>query len=327
VHRPGRALSDDVTGPPDASLEVAPPVVQRRDLLVGGGLGLASMVLPSASVAASTLSFGPQPFTYGSEDRTVAAWLPFDSGDASQYAANAGAGVQAKRVTTAGLTAFMTQAGSATSVGKDRTSVADPELSGMVTSEATPTFGEWAMRASGTTLDLVNAPHLRFTITVTKENEEDPSGSLTLTTLVLHSVQNMDAGSSFTADANLAAYVGVNGGAAVLRRTVALKASDAFRHIVINLGLSQVFEAGDTVVVSIYPYAMAEAREVHFAGYFSDPAPVPHTAGDTIDEDRVTGNLQSSGTEENGDGPASWMAAFIGTYTEPPEPESTGDSE
>jgi hypothetical protein len=79
--------------------------------------------------------------------------------------------------------------------------------------------------------------------------------------------------------------------------------------------------------VSIYPYAMAEAREVRFAGYFSDPAPVPHTSGDTIDEDRVTGNLQRSGIEANGDGPASWMAAFIGTYTEPPEPESTGDPE
>jgi len=311
----------------DASLGSSAASPSRRVVLLGGGAGIASLVLPAASAAASTSSFGPQPFTYATSDRTVAAWLPFDSGDASQYAANDGAGVEAKRIATGGLTAFLTQAGTPTSLGEDRTSVADPELSGMDTGEAAPTFGEWAMRNSATTLDLASAPHLRFTITVTKENEEDPSGSLTLTTLVLHSVQNMDAGSSFTADANLAAYVRVNGGAAVLRRTVALKASDAFRHIVINLGLSQVFEAGDTVVVSIYPYAMAEAREVRFAGYFSDPAPVPHTAGDTIDEDRVTGNLQSSGTEENGDGPASWMAAFIGTYMEPPEPGGTGDPE
>jgi hypothetical protein len=304
----------------DTSLGSSAASPSRRVVLLGGGAGIASLVLPAASAAASTSSFGPQPFTYATSDRTVAAWLPFDSGDASQYAANDGAGVEAKRIATGGLAAFLTQAGTPTSVGEDRTSVDDPELSGMDTGEATPTFGEWAMRNSATTLDLASAPRLRFTLTVI-------DGTLTLTTLVLHSVQNMDAGSSFTADANLAAYVRVNGGAAVLRRTVALKASDAFRHIVVNLGLAQVFEAGDSVVVSIYPYAMAEAREVRFAGYFSDPAPVPHTSGDTIDEDRVTGNLQSSGIEANGDGPASWMAAFIGTYTEPPEPGGTGGSE
>jgi len=117
----------------DARVEATVPgsaALSRRSVLLGGSAGIASLVLPAASAPASTSSFGAQPFTYATSDRTVAAWLPFDSGDASQYAANDGAGIEAKRIATGGLTAFLTQAGTPTSLGEDRTSVADPELSG-----------------------------------------------------------------------------------------------------------------------------------------------------------------------------------------------------
>jgi len=292
----------------------------RRAVLLGGGVGIASMVLPSAAAAASTLSFGPQNFTYALTDRTVAAWLPFDSGDAAEYGANGGAGVMAKRITTQGITATLTMAGTLTSLDQARSSLVDPEVSGLTTG-TTPTFSEWAMLAGATSLDLANAPHLRFTLTVVE-------GGLTLTTLLLHSVRNEPAGDASTGDVNLAAYVsapGTGGGAAVLRRTARLRVADGYRHIVITLGLDgRTFTAGDTITVRLYPYATAEARVVRFARFDSDPAPVPLTAGDTIDEERATGNLEGSGTEENGDGPAPWMAAFIGTYTEPPESPAPG---
>jgi hypothetical protein len=286
---------------------IAPAPLARRDVLAGTGFGIASLVLPAATAAASEQFFGPQAFAYAATDRTVAAWLPFDSEASATYA---GSGVLAKRFSTGGLSAFMTQAGSTTSLGTARASLTDPGISGL---SMDATFSEWAMRNSATTPDLVNAPHLRFTISVV-------SGTLTLSTLVLHSVRNELAADVSDSDVSLVAYVtatGVADGAAVLRRTATLRVADGYRHIVIDLGLTgTTFVAGGTVVVRLYPYATSVARVVRFARFDSSPAPVALTAADTIDESRSNGNLERSGTGEGGDGAtAPWMAAFVGTYT------------
>ena len=277
------------------------PHVGRREALTASGLGITSLMLPAASAAASSLAFVPSGYTYSAGDRTVAAWLPFDSGVAATYTANSDKGQAAFQITNDGLSAFVTQAGTTTSTGD--ASPDDPEISGATVESDPYSASAWMMRNSSSTLNLATAPHLRFSVTVN-------SGSLTLATLVLHSVRNMGGGAG--GPVNLAAYVTAPGDSgATLRRTATLSVADSFRHIVINLGLSDRTFTSGTVTVQLFPYAMSEAREVRFARYDSDPAPQPlRTPQDSFD-DRVLGTLQ----ESSGSGTTNWMAAFIGTHT------------
>lgn len=66
---------------PDAILEVAPPVVARRSLLLGGGLGVAALSLPSAIGAASVPSVQPTggAFSYPEGSVALLHWTAFDT--------------------------------------------------------------------------------------------------------------------------------------------------------------------------------------------------------------------------------------------------------
>ncbi len=81
MDRPDPAVAHDVTIAPDAVLEVAPPVVARRGVLIGGGLGVASMVLPSAMAAASVPTVEPTggAFSYPTGSGVVLHWKAFDT--------------------------------------------------------------------------------------------------------------------------------------------------------------------------------------------------------------------------------------------------------
>jgi hypothetical protein len=268
--------------------------VGRRELLAVSALGIGSFALPSASAAASSISFVPDAASYDG-DELVAAWLPFDS-SADVYG---GSGVGANGRIASQVTAHLTQAG--TTVSRSNFNPVDPEISGI------GPLSEWTMRNSSSTLDLASSPHLQFTIGVT-------SGSLTLATLVLHSVRHMGVGGD-TALANLAAYVSTDGFVSSdLRRTANLTVASSHRHIVINLGLSgRTFTAGQTVTVRIFPFAMPNARDVRFGPYNSSPAPEPLDASvDGLDPTVVNAPIFAQGPN--------WMAGFVGQFEPPPTP-------
>jgi hypothetical protein len=290
-------MPDAATIAPDAVLEVAPPAIARRGVLIGGGLGVAAMVLPSAAAAASGLSFVPTAASYGENDELVAAWLPFDSG-ADVYS---GSGVAASARVASDVTAHLTQAGTTTS--RSNFNPVDPEISALTTGG---TFSEWKMRNSSSTLDLASSPHLQFSIGVSE-------GSLTLATLVLHSVRHMGVGGEGALLANLAAYVSTDGFvSSALRRTANVAVGSSFRHIVINLGLSgQTFSAGQTVTVRIFPFAMPDARDVRFGPYDSDPAPAPlDSSVDGLNPTVVNAQVDSTGPN--------WIAGFVGQFEPDP---------
>ena len=279
-------------------------IVDRRTALSASALGITSLVLPAATAAASSLLFEPSALTYGASDTAIAGWQPFDSDDPVEYSANGGAGVLAERIDRDHLTAYLTVAGANDPAG-------DPQVTGL---DSTPlSFSDWDMQNGSSGVTLETSPHLRFTISVAAGG-----GTLTLATLVLHSVRNMAGGSN--SPVNLAAYVTApaeGGGDPVttLRRTASILSSSVYptsqstRHVVINLGLAgRSFAAGDTVTVRVYPYATAEVRQVRLNRYSSDPAPTAHTAQDAKDPDRVNATLETAND---------WMAAFVGTYTAP----------
>jgi hypothetical protein len=289
--------------------------VGRREALTASTLGIGSLLLPAAGAAASlgTLAFEPSAFAYSTET-TIAAWLPFDSDDPAAYAVQAdeiGPGVVAKRVDRDLLKAYLTIAGTP---GED----GDPQVTGrdggLATSpnepiDLTPSYSEWRMRNSSSSITLGTTPHLRFTISAL--TGRNGAGTLTLATLVLHSVSNISSAPNNAV--NLAVFVtapGANGAETVLRRTASIPDGATDRHIVINLGLSgRSFTGGDSVTVRIYPYATESARDVRFRRFNSDPAPQALTAADAVD-DRVNAILDSS---------SDWMAAFIGTFDPPPD--------
>jgi hypothetical protein len=84
MDRPDPAVAHDVTIAPDAVLEVAPPVVARRGVLIGGGLGVASLVLPSAMAAASVPTVQPTggAFSYDDGSGVLVHWKGFDTNSA-----------------------------------------------------------------------------------------------------------------------------------------------------------------------------------------------------------------------------------------------------
>lgn len=65
----------------DALLEAAPPFFDRRSLMVGGGLGVTSLVLPSAMSAASVPTVEPTggAFAYPVNADVLLSWTAFDS--------------------------------------------------------------------------------------------------------------------------------------------------------------------------------------------------------------------------------------------------------
>jgi len=81
MDRPDPSVGHDVTIAPDAVLEVAPPVVARRGVLIGGGLGVASLVLPSAMAAASVPTVEPTggAFSYPTGSGVLVHWKGFDT--------------------------------------------------------------------------------------------------------------------------------------------------------------------------------------------------------------------------------------------------------
>jgi hypothetical protein len=317
---------------------VDPPglTIGRREALTASTLGIGSLLLPAAGAAASpgTFVFEPSAFTYTTET-VVAAWLPFDSADEAAYGIQStaldpddeeseveqefGPGVVARRVDRDGLKAYLTIGGTGGENG-------DPEVTGKPGGSATspifepidltPSFSEWRMHNSVSVITLEATPHLDFTINV-MSGQGGASGTLTLATLVLHSVSNMTSAPNNAV--NLAAYVTtapkVGAAQTVLRRTASIPDGTTNRHIVINLGLSgRSFTGGDAVTVRIYPYATDPARdEVRFRRFNSDPAPQALTAADVVD-DRVNAIL---------DGSQNWMAAFIGTYDPPPDSQGS----
>jgi hypothetical protein len=301
MDRPDPAVAHDVTIAPDGESQYDrhPTRVGRRELLTVSTLGIGSLALPSATAAASGPSFVPSAVSYDG-DVLVAAWLPFDSG-ADVYG---GSGVPASAsVDPLRLPAHLTQAG--TTVSRSNSNPVDPEISALGTNGS---FSEWKMRNSSSTLNLATSPHLQFTIGVN-------SGSLTLATLVLHSVRHMGTGGE-TALANLAAYVSTDGFvSSALRRTANLTVASSHRHIVINLGLSgQTFSDGQTVTVRIFPFAMPNSRDVRFGPYNSSPAPEPLDASvDGLNPTVVNAPIFAAGPN--------WIAGFVGKFTPPPPSE------
>jgi hypothetical protein len=296
MDRPDPAVAHDVSIAPDGGSQSDrhPTRVGRRELLAVSTLGIGSLALPSATAAASGPSFVPSAVSYDGNDKLVAAWLPFDAG-ADVYG---GSGVLASGRISSQVTAHLTQAGTTTS--RNNFNLANPEISGL------SPLTEWRMRNSSSTLDLASSPHLQFTIGVS-------SGSLALATLVLHSVRNMAGG--VDEPANLAAYVSTDGFvSSALRRTANVAVGSSFRHIVINLGLSeQTFIAGQTVTVRIFPFATPNARVVRFGPYNSDPAPGPlDDSVDVLNPTVVNAEVDSIGPN--------WIAGFVGRFTPPLTP-------
>jgi len=289
--------------------------VGRREALTASTLGIGSLLLPAAGAAASlgTLAFEPSAFAYSTET-TIAAWLPFDSDDPAAYAVQAdeiGPGVVAKRVDRDLLKAYLTIAGTP---GED----GDPQVTGRDGDLATPpTYSEWRMRNNSSSITLGTTPHLRFTISAL--TGRNGAGTLTLATLVLHSVSNISSAPNNAV--NLAVFVtapGANGAETVLRRTANIPDGATDRHIVINLGLSgRSFTGGDSVTVRIYPYATESARDVRFRRFNPESPPQALTAADAVDG-RVNAILDSS---------SGWMAAFIGTFDPPPDVQGPADPE
>jgi hypothetical protein len=298
MDRPDPAAAHDVTIAPDGGSQSDrhPTRVGRRELLAVSTLGIGSLALPSATAAASGPSFVPTAVSYDG-DVLVAAWLPFDSG-ADVYG---GSGVLASGRISSQVTAHLTQAG--TTVSRSNLNPVDPEISGTTTDG---TYSEWKMRNSVSALNLTTSPHLQFTIGVS-------SGSLTLATLVLHSVRHMGVGGD-TALANLAAYVSTDGFVSSALRRTANVPVNSNRHVVINLGLSgQTFIAGQTVTVRIFPFAMPTTRDVRFNPYNSDPAPAPLDASvDGLNPTVVNARIVEAGPN--------WIAGFVGKFTPPPTP-------
>jgi hypothetical protein len=302
-----------------------PAAFTRRAALTGAALGIGSLALPSATAAASSpssapTSFSPSAFTYTNEV-PIAAWIPFDSADPASYSAEDGAGVIARRIDRDRLQAFLTQAGTPTSTtaALGDAALGDPEVRGSLQGTG-GTSSSWRMRNSSSSLALEVTPHLRFSLSV-------DGGTLTLATLVLHAVSNLaiGAGGGSGSAVNLAAYVtapsvtGDGTQVTTLRRTAALPAGepgDTGRHLVINLGLAGRSFSTGTITVRLYPYALAEAREVRFGRFTTDPEPLPLTAADAVDGEVVNRVLESE---------TDWMAAFVGTYQGPPELEPPGD--
>ena len=262
----------------------------RRDVLTATSLGITTVALPSATAAASGLSFVPSAASYSENDVVVAGWLPFASDDEASYS---GDGVAA--TTVAGLTAHLKLGGTTISYGN--LNPVDPEITG---EDDTTSQSSWVMRNSSSTLDLANSPHLEFSVSVT-------SGTLSLATFVLHSIRNQDTPSGSAL--NLAAYVSTDGFAtSVLRRTARVEVADSNSHIVVNLGLSaQTFTSG-SVAVRVFPFATPTARDVRLNRYNSDPAPQPLDGSvDTLVPSVV--NTAIGGTQD-------WIAAFVGTLAD-----------
>lgn len=274
-------------GPTDASTPTADgrPTMARRSLLVGAGLGVTAMSLPSSVAAASGPSFEPAAFDYGAGDELVAAWLPFNAGTADY----SGSGVAADAALS-DLTGNLTQGG--TTASQLNLNVGDPEISGQNIAVA-----DWNVRNSSGSIDTSTSPHLEFSISV-------GAGALSLGTLVLHAIRNMDGTG---ASINLAAYVSTDGFAtSTLRRTATLAAGSSFRHVVINLGLAgQTFTTG-TVSVRLFPFLTTPSRPLRLNAFNSSPTPVALTSADTIDAARV--NTQIGATGPN------WIAGFVGSH-------------
>jgi hypothetical protein len=311
------------------------PLMARRTALTVSAAGVSSLLLPSASAAASEFSFTPAAFTYGTEDRPVAAWLPFDAADPATYGSSFLPGVAALTLATEDLVARLTQAGTTISADPSPSDLVDPEVRGTSGTAAPAPTGDdpddliestagdstWHMRNSRSrsdTLILADPPHLRFSITVN-------DGMLSLSTLVLHAVRNV---APSEAPLNLAAYVsapGVQGGALLLRRTMSLVTGDA-HHLVINLGLQDLTFTTGTITVRLYPFGMSTAREVRFERFDPDDEPTPLTDLDAV---RTGGTSEGRDVNVNAKlvNRGNWMAAFIGTYAGAPEQEDPGGSE
>lgn len=303
--------------------------VARRTALTVSAAGISTLLLPAGTAAASDLTFTPAAFAYDvSNDRPVAAWLPFDAAASASYTANGGKGVAALTISSDGLAAHLTQAGTTTSADSSTTGLGDPEVrgtSGAAASEptvdpdppneliqSTDGHSTWHMRNSRSradTLGLANPPHLSFSITVN-------SGTLRLATLVLHAVRNVAASEEVAPPPlNLAAYVtapGVADGAPLLRRTASVVA-DGARHIVINLGLQDVAFTGGTITVRLYPVSTPEPCQVRFERFVPGSEPQQLTDADTVRTGGVSGAPDvdvNSGLMNR----RNWMAAFIGSY-------------
>lgn len=270
------------------------PVSRRRAIRVAAtaaALGVTVLVLPQAAAAQSVggANVTPAAFTFDEElDRPVAGWLPFDAGEAETTHADA---------TISGLSAALSLGGTKTSLGSGF-ALDDPEVRGLTSATVT----DYRMRNSSSTIDPDGSPHLEFSITVDE-------GTLSLSTLVLHSVRHMGTGGE-SALANLAAFVSTDGTSWTLRRTASIPVEGSHRHVVVNLGLSSPLGKNTTARVRVFPFSMPNARDVRFGPRNSSPAPTPLTSADTIN-DSVT-NVAIGETGPN------WIAAFIGRYT-PPE--------
>lgn len=264
--------------------------------MLGGGLGVTSLILPAAVAAASQQALVPAAFSYAGSETVVAGWQPFDTGVAAN---STGEGVAATQTDNDNLVTRLTLGGTTTSVNAG--SPADPEISGLNTDG---TYSEWRVRNGSSTLNLATSPHLQFTIGI----PVDKVGTLSLATLVLHAVRHMGTGGESALLANLAVYVSTDGFAtATLRRTASVSVGASFRHIVVNLGLTASLGAGQTVTVRVYPYSMPNARVLRFGPFNADPSPVD-IAADAVDGDRVNAILQDRNN---------WMAAFVGVFPPP----------
>jgi hypothetical protein len=319
-------------------------LIARRTALTVSAAGVSSLLLPSSSAAASELSFTPTAFTYGTDDEPVAGWLPFDAADPNAYGSSFLPGVASRTIAT-DLVAHLTLAGTTISATSLTTGLKDPEVRGTsgedapeptganpdTQVESTEGHSTWHMRNSRSrsdTIALADPPHLRFSITVDNEG----TGTLSLSTLVLHAVRNVTpAGTAEDPPPplNLAAYVsapGVADGALLLRRTMSL-VTDGARHVVINLGLQDVtFVAGATITVRLYPFEMSTAREVRFERFNPEAEPTPLTDLDVV---RTGGTSEGLDVNVNAKliNRGNWMAAFIGTYGSPDESQGSDGPE
>jgi hypothetical protein len=305
MDRPDPSVGHDVTIAPDAVLEVAPPVVARRGVLIGGGLGVASLVLPSAMAAASVPTVEPTggAFSYPTGSGVVLHWRAFDT-------IATPTGVAGTGITDVSGTHGRGGTGSGTND--------DPRVA------ANGKFGDdpahtslWGIQSTTNELTLDGAsasPHLEWTI------QNASASSLTVSTLVLYRLGNRPRVNA-EGVLNLAFYVSTSAGFAspVLRRTAAF-AHNVTRHLVVTLGDGSgvTLAQNASLTVRAFPYSTPTERQIRLIQYDSTDGNDEGTLKRLTTFDSVRTDVVGLPTGDGNTG--NHVSAFIGTFTPLPTP-------
>lgn len=304
-----------------SAISALTPTLDRRTVVGVAGAGIASLVLPSATAAASTLgpavqsglpAYGPAIVGSSSSrtaDTVLAHWDTFVSGSVA-WEGSAGwrdatirdVAALPDRVGIVESPQLRINTGSATYAGTDVPSPTAGTFSDVTgTGSGTglsPYYTEFVFNTPGTTLSLSESPYLEWRI------EAGAGYRLYVQSLVLHRVRRMGSN-----PVSLAFYASRDGftGESVLLRTATLGTGLTL----LSVSTEQVDLVTSSLQVRMYPYAMTAPETLRFRNY-------GYTGGVTaLDPTRDSTDTTYQGTTT--DFPDA-MAAFIGQVLEDPIP-------